>query len=301
MVSLILLKMKEIKNEQYFPTYKFKERDIALIEFEEANRIANKQSYIYGQLSSILFAICTLFIPFLWESFNDDQKLMMIKNNLNWITFFFTLIGAILLRYFCDLQQQITYNSRKVVTLRTMLGLDYGSIQMTLPRWRIEGANNPFNIKFFNGWFSFQTLPFYVITVTVEIICYLSVKDNNVQLPFNITVPSFIVLIAIPIIYILIFRKNLLDKHESLYLKFVQLIALIFRLKILPDIENIIYRAKLAYIETDRLNIDYSYIEKYLVDIEDKKFYTNKKGFSFKSLIRAFFSQWNCFNAHLEE
>jgi penicillin-binding protein 1A len=49
------------KADQYFPTYKFlpESRDALLIEFAEAQKIANSQTKIYGQVANILLAITT--------------------------------------------------------------------------------------------------------------------------------------------------------------------------------------------------------------------------------------------------
>jgi penicillin-binding protein 1A len=50
------------------------------------------------------------------------------------------------------------------------------------------------------------------------------------------------------------------------------------------------YRAKLAYLELDRLKVDYGNFKTILVDIEDRK-YNGNSGFSLRSLTRAAISQ----------
>lgn len=56
----------EKKAEQYYPTYVFKaeNRDIVLLEFEEAQKIANTQTKVYGQVANVLIAVITILIPF---------------------------------------------------------------------------------------------------------------------------------------------------------------------------------------------------------------------------------------------
>lgn len=46
------------KAEQYYPTYTFKpeNRDVVLLGFEEAQKIANGQTKVYGQVTNILLA-----------------------------------------------------------------------------------------------------------------------------------------------------------------------------------------------------------------------------------------------------
>ena len=121
------------KSEQYYPTYKAADRDILLIEFEEAQKIANSQTKAYGQVANLLVAAVIAIIPFFLGQ--DEEKTNQILKNIQSNPLLFCLIvflfGAFLLRYFVDLQKQITINARKVATLRTMLGLDYGAIHLT--------------------------------------------------------------------------------------------------------------------------------------------------------------------------
>lgn len=153
------------KAEQYYPTYSFKKenRDIVLLEFEEAQKIANSQTKVYGQVANVLIAVITILIPFFFDSdkVKSEQTLNIIKANALLFAIILIAFGGILLRYFVELQKQITINARKAVTLRAMLGLDYGTIHLTLPNWRVEGASNPFAIKYFTGWLRFQSIPFW--------------------------------------------------------------------------------------------------------------------------------------------
>lgn len=172
----------ENKAERFYPTYKFdiKCRDVVLIEFEEAQKIANSQTKLYGQVTNIILAIITILIPLFFN--HDDDKISPInffKENALFFTITIFIVGAFILRYFVDLQKQITINARKAVTLRTMLGLDYGHIHWTIPHWRVEGATNPFVIKYFNGWFKFQSMPFYVVTIGVNVIWFLTTNERD--------------------------------------------------------------------------------------------------------------------------
>lgn len=194
-----------------------------------------------------------------------------------------------------ELQRQITVNARKVVTLRTLLGLDYGSIHLTLPNWRVEGATNPFVIKYFNSWLRFESMPFWVLAIGVNIIWWLSTNDRQppqlqITHEFRIHLPWYLGNVIISAIYLYIFRTNLNDRHETNYLSFVKILAWLFRLQLTDNFEYILYRAKLAYLELGRLKVNYDSLKKILIDIEDNEFYSNK-GFSFKSLLRATLSQ----------
>lgn len=276
--------------EQYYPTYNFKPeyRDVVLLEFEEAQKIANGQMKVYGQVANILLAVVTILIPLL---FNEGKIISfnLIKENALFFSIILFFFGAFLLRYFVDLQKQITINARKVVTLRTMLGLDYGNIHLTIPHWRVEGATNPFVIKYFNGWFMFQSMPFWVLTLAVNTIWWVTTREMPF---FNILfqVPWYIGNVLITLIYIYIFRRYLNDSHETNFLNFGRLLARLIRFNLLKNFEYIIYRAKLEVVEMSRLKVDFENLKSILIDIEDKTFNSNK-GISIKALIRGFISQ----------
>jgi len=285
------------KAEQYYPTYKADNRDILLLEFEEAQKIANGQTKAYGQVTNILLAISTFTFTFFLDtdSSKSEKALSIFFSNSILFSFILFVFGAILLRYFVDLQRQITINARKVVTLRTMLGLDYGNIQLTLPNWRVEGATNPFVIKYFNGWLNFKAMPFWLMTISLNAIWLLTTKDKTY---LSLHVWSYPIILSrywgnavITLAYLYIFRRNLNDRHETIYLNFVKLLCVILRIKLVDNFEYIIYRAKLTYLELDRLKVNYENLKKILVDIEDKTFYKNK-GISIKSLIRSLLSRF---------
>lgn len=288
----------ESKAEQYYPTYTFKpeNRDVLLIEFEEAQRIANSQTKVYGQVTNILLGVVTLLIPFFFYSDNaENPSLNLINKNALFFSVIIFLFGALVLRYFVDLQKQITINARKVVTLRTMLGLDYGHIHLTLPNWRVEGATNPFAIKYFNGWWRFQSMPFWVLTIGVNAIWWLATQDKqeyfikiNDCIEFSILWFSGSLIISG--IYLLIFRHNLNDTNETSFLNIGKLLAKLFGFKLIDNFEYTIYRARLGVLEMKRLKVNYENLKTILINIEDQSFYKNK-GVSFKSLVRGIMSQ----------
>jgi len=286
------------KAEQFYPTYKSEKRDVLLIEFEEAQKIANGQTKVYGQVTNILLAIVTFGFTFMFNKENKETTNTFIFSNYILLTTILFAFGAILLRYFVDLQKQITINARKVVTLRTLLGLDYGHIQLTLPSWRVEGATNPFEIKYFNGWLNFATMPFWVLTITINAVWWFTTKDKTPISFYLWTYHIYFSLLwgnaLISISYFFIFRKNLNDRHETIYLNFIKMFSSILGLKYVDNFEYIIYRAKLAYLELDRLNINYKNLINILIEIEDNDFDKNS-GISIKSLFRGLLSRFKFF------
>lgn len=70
------------KAEQYYPTYVSSQRDILLLEFDEANRIANTQTKIYGQVASVLIATVTIIIPLFFSSEGSEVARSINKNGI---------------------------------------------------------------------------------------------------------------------------------------------------------------------------------------------------------------------------
>lgn len=274
--------------QQYYPTYNYTERDIVLVEFEEAQKIANSQSKLYGQLANFLIAFVTIGITLLLKAIDNstNQLIVVVKQNVILFNVFLGIIGLVILRYFIELQRTIVINSRKVITLRRMLGLDYGYLQLTIPNWRVEGATNPFEIKLFPGWLKFSSSPFWIITITLNIFWYLSFLSINNDF---ITKYWYVINILITIFYAFIFRLQLNEIHESFYLLIVKNISNLLKIKLIKNFEYILYRSKLSVNERDRLNYKTHNVEQLLIAIEDSRFYKHK-GIDFKSILRSVLS-----------
>jgi len=277
-----------MKLDQYYPTYNFKKRDIVLKEFESAQRVAETQSQVFGKLSNILLAAVTIFLSFVLK-FNSDSGIIGFKYPITYSIYIcglYAFFGYLLLIYFVELQKTIIINVRKVVVLRKMLDLDYGSLQLVLPRWRIEGASNPFSVKMFSGWFSVTSFPFWIITVSTNIILYISLS-RAISFWYWLNILIFA-------LFAFQFRKRLCDNHETVYLLLIKNFASIINLKLIKNFEYVLYRAKLATYELERLKIDISNVKKILIIVEDRKFY-NHKGIDLKALSRGFLSIFKYF------
>jgi penicillin-binding protein 1A len=274
--------------QQYYPTYNYKERDVVLAEFEEAQKIANTQSKLYGQLASFLLAFTTVGVTILLKTSEKSTNniLNTAQENIILLDVFLCVIALVLLRYFIELQRTIVINSRKVITLRRMLGLDYGNLQLTIPNWRVEGATNPFVVKLFPGWFRFGSSPFWIIILTLNVFWYFSIDSLNSNFIQNYW---HFISIGITVIYAIIYRIQLNESHETYYLVVIKNISKILRIKLISNFEYILYRAKLSVNEKNRLKYRTGNIEKILLNIEDKRFYKHR-GIDLKSMIRSIFS-----------
>ena len=261
-----------------------------MIEFEEAQRIANTQSKLYGQLANFLIAFVTVGITVLLKTSDSSNTgaLLILKDSILLFDIFLAIIILVILRYFIELQRTIVINSRKVITLRRMLGLDYGHLQLTIPNWRVEGATNPFVIKLFPGWFKFGSSPFWTTILALNILWFLSISSiENEWIKTN----WFLISLLVTVFYAIVFKVQLSENHETLYLTVVKFISSLLGLKLIKDFEYILYRAKLSVHEKQRLKYDTGDLEKVLIEIEDKRFFKHK-GIDLKPILRSIFSQF---------
>lgn len=280
--------MKESSYQQYYPTYEYKERDIVLSEFEEAQKISNKQSEIFGQLANLLVGFVTIGITIFIKTTDASNKetVSILKNNIMIFHFFIFVIAFFILRHFIELQRTIVINCRKVITLRRMLGLDYGNLQLTIPNWRVEGASNPFLIKLFPGWFSFGSSPLWVIILALNIIWYLTYRQINNNFINNYW---FLISTIFSLLFLFIYRTQLKELHETFFLMIIKVMAKLLRIRLVKQFEYVLYRLKLSVYEKERLNYNIEKIKEILIEIEDKRFYKHL-GVDVKSLGRSILS-----------
>lgn len=285
--------------QQHYPTYKYKERDILLKEYESSARNVESQERIFLNAVNIILIVFAAFGSLVLGKLNELlqslSQIFLLEELLTLFIILTCLFSYFTLKYFADKQKSIIFDSRKIVVLRKMLSLDYGNLQLVLPNWRIEGANNPFEIKLFPGWLTYVAYPFWIVTIFTSFLLLYFFKFLILEISLKIDffvlkeiTPYLLILIWISYLSFL-YRKSLYDSNERISLSIAKIIAKVFRLRLVPDFEYIIYRAKLAKSETERMKIDLTCIKKYLIFIEDKQFYKHK-GISWKGLARAFLS-----------
>lgn len=280
---------------QHFPTYRFHDRDIALEEYKFAAKNLESEERVFLNASNVTLVASAALGSLLVGSssqlisvFNDIIPPYVITLILLSIIIGFSFIS---LKYFSDRQRAIVFAGRKVIILRRMLGLSYGEVQLLLPNWRVEGADQPLALKLFPGWFTYAAYPFWIISIiSSSVVLFLSayfVKQNTELIPKEL---ELIFILFMGIIWFassgLIFRVSLLDTHETMRLIFYKWLSKAIGLTLTQNIEYIIYRAKLACYETDRIKVKITNIKEFLVFIEDKDFYSHS-GISYKSLARS--------------
>lgn len=280
--------MHQLRQEQHYPTYDFEDRRVVELELQDAYREASGQGRLYTQLSSVLLGIATLGFS-LANVLGNGTTHLFGKSSLFYLAWAAFFVGFLLITYFADLQRSVTLSRRKVVVLRTMLGLDYGPIQAVLPANTIDGAVNPYVIRLFPGWFSYVALPFWLIAITTGAL-WLGVQ-SVVPAPLVTWISwpkadTWIVLGFWVLLYAMRFRRGLFENHETFLLLMANNIAKALRVRFVPSVEYAMYRAKLAAVELERLGFDTHNLRDLLVRIEDKRFYRHH-GVDVRALIRA--------------
>lgn len=221
--------------------------------------------------------------------FNNVLKAEVI---ILFILSFIIIFTIIILKYFAERQKTILFAARKVIILRRMLGLNYGSIQLILPNWRVEGANQPLSVKLFPGWTTYIAYPFYILSIISSsviialILTFHKVNDSFINF-INVDLNYFVILVFTFcfLSYGYIYRMSLLDIHERPFYLLIVSLSKLLNLKLVNNFEYIIYRAKLARYETNRQHINLKNLKQILIFIEDKEF-NSHIGISGKGIIR---------------
>lgn len=283
--------------KQHYPTYHFKNRDIAIEEYKTASKSLEAEERIFLNASNIAVLASAGLGSLAVGSLNSlTAKFTGILPQYLLLLIFLLLTAGfswVALRYFADRQRAIVFAARKVIVLRRMLGLNYGSTQLVLPNWRTEGADEPFALRLFPGWNTYVTYPYYAIAgiSTIVLLFLLAILSKQLE-PYGLFInfPVWPILIAISVCWGLylafIYRKALLDVHENMDTLLVQNLSQVIRLKMVTNFEYVIYRATLAKYELSRLHIDIKELKEMLVFIEDRNFY-NHSGVSMRALLRA--------------
>ena len=281
--------------KQHFPTYHFHNRDIALEEYKVSAKNLESEERVFLNASNVTLvssaALGSLLVGSssrLISVFDGILPAYVISLILISIIISFSFIS---LKYFSDRQRAIVFAGRKVIILRRMLGLSYGQVQLLLPNWRVEGADQPLALRLFPGWLTYAAYPFWIITIiSSSVVLFLSayfIKQYQNIIPSEFNSPFVLSMGLIWIVSsMLIYRLSLLDTHERFRLIFYKQLSKFIRLPLTENIEYIIYRAQLACYETDRLKVSTKNLKKFLIFIEDKEFY-NHSGISYKALIRS--------------
>lgn len=286
--------MDEVKarDQQYFPTYHLSDEaaDVALKEYELAASTLAAEQRVLNMSTSFLVGLIGIAAAFYKDNSSEVEKVLKSglqgSSSLIALALMFALVTLAATSYFADTRRSVVLASRKIVILRRMLGLSYGQIELVLPKRRIEGANEPYHIPMFHGWLSAKAVPIYCLSVTSSVLVWLLLPRETISTYFGLSLPPYMIGIMWGALVAFYYRAHLLDQYETILRIITISTAKILRQQLIIDFEYTIYRARLAVIEANRLEIPLSRIIPILIELEDRDF---KKhiGVSPKAIIAA--------------
>jgi penicillin-binding protein 1A len=174
-----------------------------------------------------------------------------------------------------------------------MLGLDYGRLQLVLPNWRYEGATQPFAVQMFPGWSSYVAYPFWIVGLFACVLLlfltghfWSAARLQESYLPVAPPAAGAVVALAWLVLSAGLYRSSLFDTHEGPTLQGAKGLARLLGLEIVSSFEYVIYRAKLAAHEQERVGVDLKLLAEMSEFIEDRRFRAHS-GVSFRAIARA--------------
>jgi len=282
--------------KQHFPTYLFKERDVALEEYRFATKTLEAEERVFlnaANLSVVVgAALGSLALGNLEKLVSTFAPEVPSAVTLVLVLLLACGFGVLSLRYFADRQKAVVFAARKVIVLRRMLGMSYGSLQLVLPNWRVEGADEPFSVRLFPGWHTYVAYPCYAIAGISAAVAFFVLAAFLKQINPNAAQHLFMdlpLLVGVAaawfVVLSLVYRSALLDTHERPALMVAMRLAAAIGVRLVGNFEYVIYRATLAKHELHRLNVDLTTLKKVLIQVEDKEFYLHA-GISFRGIGR---------------
>lgn len=286
--------------KQHFPTYHFKERDVVLEEYKFATKSLETEERVFLNAANLTVivgaALGSLALGSLEQLMGSFAPVIPEVAILGLVLVLAEGFAVLSLQYFADRQKAVVFAARKVIVLRRMLGMSYGSLQLVLPNWRIEGADQPFAVRLFPGWHTYVAYPCYAIAGIASAVCFFLVgalfnqlQVGGARIPFD---PLFLIVGVAALSFAslsLKYRATLVDTHERVGLLITLRLARLLALKLVENVEYVIYRATLGKHELHRLGVDLEVAKRLLVHIEDKEFFAHS-GVSIKGLGRLFLS-----------
>ncbi len=287
-----------LRQEQHYPTYDFDDQRVVELELQQAQRDASAQSRLYSQLVSLLLGGATLLFSLI-AALAGRGALPAGRGPFLVLAICGFFLLSLLLAYFADLRKTAVLSERKVVVLRTMLGLDYGPVQGVLPIDRVDGAVNPFVLRLFGGWWSFNALPFwtiYFLALAIWLAAAALVPTSAISHRGGEKWTGVAGALILGLWYSVGYRRCLLEAHETFLLLATRGLARMMRVTLKENVEYVVYRARLAAIEVERLGLSTETLRSIAVSVEDGRF-AKHPGVDVRAMVRAAASRFTAVRA----
>lgn len=235
--------------QQYFPTYHFdenKNRDIALEEYKFCCKVVENEERIFDNLIKYILAFGTILISILTGANKASEEIFskIIENPKNmWyaVAILIFLLFVFMTKNFAERQKSIVFAKRKIIVLRGMLGIDYGTQEFLFKKGMLEGAKMPFSIKL-----NFHYL-YWIISVLCFVALFIIIILSKLSLAYALTISS-LAFIILNYFYI----NWILDLNETFSLVALKICFSMLGIKFVDNFEHILYRARLSTYESKR-------------------------------------------------
>jgi penicillin-binding protein 1A len=286
----------EDENQRYFPNHKISE-NIALAEYNYATSRINsdEQALSWATNTTVLMSTLVGYLSFqakdiqaTLEALGTTHDYFIVVVWLSVLAFsFFSII------HITHLHKSRIHSSRKIIVLRRMLGVSYGDTTLVLPNWRVEGADNPFAIKLFPGFFSYRAFPVHIVLLATLLATLMFTgpifnvarewAQNQLTLPRS--TPAVIGAIWYTI-GLLVFRYQLIEPDEGAWLWVSKITARFLGVTVTDGFFTKTYGVKLDVAEAKRLKADLEPLRKFGIHIEDRQF-SQHRGINWRGVGRA--------------
>ncbi|MCA1777592.1 MAG: transglycosylase domain-containing protein [Loktanella sp.] len=283
-------------DERFYAQHKFAD-GIGLAEYELATKKvdAEEKAFLWAANTTSLLAPAIWFFGYRlhvdWTTNSvQSDALPLITTAFIVFSIFFSIMS---IKHVANARRNRVFSERKIVLLRRSMGVRYGENSLILPSWRLEGADNPFGLPLFSGYFAYSSFPVFLLSSFSAF--SVALLFDNIPLgqistkTFELFEPSQTAIVFGVIWFFcgfLIFRYSLNEQNENLYLWFARLISQFTRIPLVKNVEYNLYRCKLEIAEAARLGAQTDLIRPFALSIEDKEFYRHS-GINWRGLIRA--------------
>lgn len=278
----------KIEWKQYFPTCSFdenKNRDIALEEYKACCKVLESEERIFDSLLKYVISFGTIMVSLLLGSLGKIEEIyssIPIQKEHLYLCFAFIalVLTWTIVETFGARQKSIVLAKRKIIVLRRMLGLHYGSQEFLFPKGGVEGSSSPFEIQLKFDWRLCLILVLFSMTWIGLGFSYFN--------KYNLL--TIIATLCILMFFIFRYLKTIQDMSENFSLILFRGIFSFLGLKFVKNMEDTLYMAKLSAMECRRQKVNLDHLKQFAILIEDSR-YQQHKGIDFKAMARGVLSR----------
>lgn len=290
-------------DERYYEQISFPD-GIGLAEYQQAamRLDAEEKAFLWATSTTSLLAPAIWFFGYqLHIDTSTSTAQQEVLPTVTTVYLLFSILFSIMaILHVANSRRNRVLAERKIVLLRRSMGVKYGRNSLILPSWRLEGADNPFGLPLFAGYFTYSSFPVFLL-LSFSALSIALLFDNlpfewNLSKDFELFEPSRMAVgtgLSWLLCGVLIFRYSLNEQHENLFLWVARIVSFLTRIPLVPNVEYSLYRARLDVSEASRVGAETETIIPFALSVEDGAFYRHR-GINWRGVIRAlwqFFSR----------